>query len=113
MLAALLYIKVQENRLTESPFWPQYVKVANYAAAVAMVAYFLFEVHLDKFTYNIYHPYASAVPVIAFTILRNATPYLRSVNSKFFMYFGQCSLETFIIQVRSSRCQVNLVFART
>lgn len=100
MLAALVYIKIAENRLTESPYWPQYAKVGTYIAAAGMIGYILFESQLDKFTYNIFHPYASIVPVIAFAILRNATPYLRSVNSKFFMYFGQCSLETFIIQVR-------------
>lgn len=52
----------------------------------------------SKFVYNAYHPYISVIPVLAFCVFRNATPYLRSTSSKFFIFFGQCSLETFIIQ---------------
>lgn len=101
MLAALAYIKTLEHRLTDRPEWAHWVKYAIVGAGVAMGLYMILELQLHKFKYNVYHPILSAVPVLAFAVLRNATPYLRSVNSKFFMYFGQCSLETFIIQVRA------------
>lgn len=100
MVVALIAIKLSELRLAESHHWSNYAQMGVYVAVAGSVGYVFFENSLDKFTYNIYHPYASIVPVVAFAILRNATPFLRSVNSRFFMYFGQCSLETFIIQVR-------------
>jgi hypothetical protein len=44
------------------------------------------------------HPYVGVLPVVAFAILRNANPTLRSVSSSAFVFVGTCSLETFIIQ---------------
>jgi hypothetical protein len=64
-----------------------------------MVWFFVFELGQEsKYTYNFWHPYISFLPVLAFVVLRNATPALRSVNSQFFAFVGRCSLETFIIQ---------------
>ena len=99
MLTAFALIKVKEMRLTDRPEWPQWQRSAIIASAVTMFGYFVFELtRPSKFEYNHAHPYVSALPVLAFCVLRNATPYLRSTSSKFFMFFGKCSLETFIIQ---------------
>lgn len=99
MLTALAFIKIKEHRITDDPRWPQWSRATVIASAVAMAGYFVFELTREsKFVYNGYHPYVSAIPVLAFCVLRNATPFLRSTSSKFFIFFGQCSLETFIIQ---------------
>ncbi|KAK4047271.1 hypothetical protein OIO90_006232 [Microbotryomycetes sp. JL221] len=99
MFTALAFIKSKEIRLTDRPDWPQLQQWTVVGSAVAMFAFFVFELSREsKFVYNAAHPYVSFVPVLAFVILRNATPYLRSTSSKFFIFFGQCSLETFIIQ---------------
>ena len=64
-----------------------------------MLWFFAFELGQEsKFTYNIWHPYISFVPIAAFVILRNATPLLRSCSSQAYTFIGKCSLETFIIQ---------------
>ncbi|KAK4047792.1 hypothetical protein OIV83_005134 [Microbotryomycetes sp. JL201] len=99
MLTALAFIKSKDMRLTERADWPQLRHWAIMSSAAAMVGFFVFELTREsKFVYNGYHPFVSFVPVLAFVVLRNATPYLRSTSSKFFIFFGQCSLETFIIQ---------------
>ncbi|ORY57401.1 10 TM acyl transferase domain found in Cas1p-domain-containing protein [Leucosporidium creatinivorum] len=99
MLTAYAFIKIKEARLTDRPEWPQWQRMTIIGSAVTMAAYFVFELtRASKFVYNGWHPYVSMFPVLAFCVLRNATPYLRSTSSKFFIFFGQCSLETFIIQ---------------
>ncbi|KAK7468812.1 hypothetical protein VKT23_003312 [Stygiomarasmius scandens] len=99
MFAALAVIKIREHRMTESPHWPLAVNVAIGASMAAFLWYFAFELYQeDKFTYNTWHPYISVIPVLAFVVLRNANPVLRSANSHFFAFIGRCSLETFIIQ---------------
>ena len=99
MFTALAFIKIKEARLTDRPEWPKWQRWSIIASAVTMVLFFAFELtRPSKFVYNAYHPYISVLPVLAYTILRNATPYLRSTSSKLFIFFGQCSLETFILQ---------------
>ncbi|BGP21038.1 hypothetical protein JCM10213_002927 [Rhodosporidiobolus nylandii] len=99
MLTAYALIKIKELRLPDHPQWPAWERYAIWTSAATMAGYFVFELTREsKFVYNRYHPYVSIAPVLAFIVLRNATPALRSTSSKFFIFFGQCSLETFIIQ---------------
>lgn len=99
MATAFAFLKIKEHRLADDPRWPTWSRLTVLVSALAMGGYFAFELTREsKFVYNASHPYVSAVPVLAFVVLRNATPWLRSTSSRFFIYFGQCSLETFIIQ---------------
>lgn len=99
MLAALAVIKTREHRLMDHPTWPLMVKAAAVVSAVVLVWFFAFELMQEsKFTYNIWHPYISPLPVLAFVMLRNANATLRSTASRAFMFVGKCSLELFIIQ---------------
>lgn len=99
MLTAFAFIKIKEARLTERMEWDTWQRYSIIASGVTMVGYFLFELTREsKFVYNVYHPYISIFPILAYAVLRNSTKYLRSTSSTFFIFFGQCSLETFILQ---------------
>ncbi|GAA5913896.1 hypothetical protein JCM8208_004991 [Rhodotorula glutinis] len=99
MVTAFAFLKIKEHRIPDDPRWATWARTSIVASALALAGYFAFELSREsKFVYNASHPYVSAVPVLAFIVLRNATPWLRSTSSRFFIYFGQCSLETFILQ---------------
>ncbi|KAI9321766.1 10 TM acyl transferase domain found in Cas1p-domain-containing protein [Dichotomocladium elegans] len=99
MLCAYATIQFSEHRLSEHPQWPTVKRASVIASVVAMALYFSFELSLSsKFVYNRFHPFVSWVPILAFVIIRNATVRLRNMSSKFFIFFGRISLETFIGQ---------------
>lgn len=99
MLAAIAVIKIREHRINDHPHWPLAVKIATSTSCITLVWFFGFELQQkDKFAYNLWHPYVSFLPVLAFVTLRNASVRLRSASSQAFAVVGRCSLETFIIQ---------------
>jgi len=99
MLTALFYIKFREARLMDHPYWPMVRKGSLALSGAIFIWYFVFELsQSSKFTYNVWHPYISILPIGAFVILRNANVILRSASSRAFAFIGTCSLETFIIQ---------------
>ena len=99
MFAALTTIKIRDNHFTEHPIWPIFMRASAGLSAIVLVWFMSFELLQEsKFTYNAWHPYISSLPILAFVILRNATPLLRSCSSRIFAFIGKCSLETFIIQ---------------
>ena len=99
MLSAYAYIKIKELRFPEKPWFATARNSAIGVSMIAFVWFFWFQLSLpNKFVYNDYHPVVSAIPIFAFIILRNASGLLRSASSKMFMFIGQCSLETFILQ---------------
>jgi len=64
-----------------------------------LIWFLIFELSQStKFTYNKWHPYISVLPIVAFAVLRNSNPILRSASSRAFSFIGTCSLETFVIQ---------------
>ncbi|KAH7910888.1 10 TM acyl transferase domain found in Cas1p-domain-containing protein [Hygrophoropsis aurantiaca] len=99
MFSALLVMTIREHRMTDHPMWPTAIKVAIGVSSFVLLWFFYFELTQEsKFTYNLYHPYISFLPILAFVTLRNASPLLRSCTSRGFAFVGTCSLETFIIQ---------------
>ncbi|KAG0149728.1 hypothetical protein CROQUDRAFT_104872 [Cronartium quercuum f. sp. fusiforme G11] len=101
MLAALAYIKVKEFKLIERnpETWKKTLRASIILSFLGVLFFFWFELSQpSKLVYNHFHPYISIIPIASFIVLRNSTAFLRSVNSRMFMFFGQCSLETFIIQ---------------
>lgn len=52
----------------------------------------------DKYNYNQWHPIVSPFAVAAFVVLRNSTKTIAGVYSRWFAWFGRCSLETFVLQ---------------
>ncbi|KAJ1729206.1 hypothetical protein LPJ61_003641, partial [Coemansia biformis] len=98
MATAVVYLQ-HGKQLVAHPKWPQIHRWAVLGSVAAMVWYFWFELtRKSKFVYNAWHPYVSVVPTLAFIVLRNATPYLRSRSSSAFRFVGLISLELFIAQ---------------
>ena len=99
MLAAIAVIKVREYRVTDHLHWHLLVKSSIGISAIIILWFFAFELYQEsKYTYNAWHPYISFLPILAFTILRNSNPILRSATSRAFAFIGKCWLETFVIQ---------------
>jgi hypothetical protein len=99
MLAAIGAIKFKEFRIDEQPYWPRLKGSILISSGIALVWFMYFELtQKSKFTYNVWHPYISFIPIAGFALLRNATPPLRSASSRAFAFIGTCSLETFIMQ---------------
>ncbi|KAJ3041137.1 hypothetical protein HDV00_009851 [Rhizophlyctis rosea] len=106
MVVAWVVIKVNNGDIrvltvhgASAGLWRGTKTIALGLAAVVMVAFIFFETSFtDKFAYNRYHPYVSVPAVIAFIILRNATPVLRQTTSRFWCWIGAISLETFLLQ---------------
>ena len=99
MLVAIAVTKVREYRLTDHLHWHLALKTSIGISAAIILWFFAFELYQEsKYTYNAWHPYISFLPILAFTILRNSNPILRSATSRAFGFIGKCSLETFVIQ---------------
>jgi len=99
MLAAIAVIKIREYRLTDHLHWHLVIKTSIGISAAIILWFFAFELYQEsKYSYNGWHPYISFLPILAFTILRNSNPILRSATSRVFAFIGKCSLETFVIQ---------------
>lgn len=99
MFCSYAYIKIKEYRLPDQPWFVAARNLFIGLSSIGFVWYLWFELSLpNKFIYNDYHPYVSFIPIFAFIILRNASGVLRSASSKIFIFIGQCSLETFILQ---------------
>ena len=98
MLSAFAYIKIKEAQIMDRPWFTTARNVCIGLSVAGLGWYAWFELGHSKYEYNGHHPYVSIVPILAFVVLRNATPTLRSYTSAVFCFIGQCSLETFIIQ---------------
>lgn len=100
MLTSVFAYKIREHRLGDhNALWPWLMKGSIGFSVLAVFWFFGFELLQEsKFTYNKWHPYISIIPVLAFVVLRNSSVALRSSASRAFVFVGNCSLESFIIQ---------------
>jgi len=101
MLVAIAFIKISNpcSPITNSPRWPMFKNTAVILSAMALPGYIYYQsTFANKFAYNESHPYMSFIPIVAFTILRNATPALRNTYIGAYSWLGKCSLETFTLQ---------------
>ena len=69
------------------------------AVAVTLPFFYLFARRApDKYAYNVWFPYISTAPILAYVILRNISCHSRNVHSSIFAWMGRHSLETFTLQ---------------
>ncbi|PNH06447.1 CAS1 domain-containing protein 1 [Tetrabaena socialis] len=94
-LAAALLKKVDEMPLVRRVV----VRCGILAAtALAAWAYYVRIYCLDKYAYNIVHPYTSWIPITLWIIVRNITPPLRVYHLRLYGWLGCITLETYICQ---------------
>ncbi|KIW28956.1 uncharacterized protein PV07_04807 [Cladophialophora immunda] len=107
MIAAVLYaqydtffgLQCHKTALVSIPWSQLASRLTPWVAAFVISAYCIFCGSFpDKFRYNEWHPFLSPLPVLAFIVLRNSTRKLSASHSRFFAWFGRCSLETFVFQ---------------
>lgn len=103
MLTALLQHKHHYDTITRLP-WLQdrHIGSATMAVMLSLLTFCIYfgwsKAQHSKEAFNAWHPYTAPMPVMAYILLRNATPGLRNRYSRFFAWFGRHSLETFILQ---------------
>ncbi|KAF8454140.1 10 TM acyl transferase domain found in Cas1p-domain-containing protein [Terfezia claveryi] len=101
MLVAIVFIKLSNpsSPIANRPRWPMFEHTAVILSAMALPGYIYYQSTFpNKFAYNESHPYVSFIPIVAFIILRNATPTLRNTYIGAYSWLGKCSLETFTLQ---------------
>ena len=109
MLSAVLFIKIGsaiEDEATESKFfgfirryWFPIRAAATFLALIILpVFWHLAQRSSNKYDYNLWEPYVSAFPILAYIILRNCNRYARKFHSALFAWLGLHSLETFTLQ---------------
>ncbi|KAI8097431.1 10 TM acyl transferase domain found in Cas1p-domain-containing protein [Halteromyces radiatus] len=99
MISAFAYIKCVELKWMDHVSFGKIKKGVLISSAICLMWYFYFELTREnKFVYNHAQPYISWIPILAFVFLRNATVRLRNTSSRFFIFIGKISLETFIGQ---------------
>ena len=76
------------------------VKSAIIAACVVVLfAWYQCFMCKEKLDYNKTHPYTSMIPVLAFIVLRNMFPVLRTHYVGMFAWLGKITLETYLSQL--------------
>ncbi|KAF4343489.1 o-acetyltransferase CAS1 [Fusarium beomiforme] len=90
---------VVQQRIERDSAWYTNYKVAIFPSLMSIFAYAYLCTYVgDRKIYIMMHPMISAVPILAFIALRNATPAMRNYYSTAAAWLGRCSLETFILQ---------------
>jgi len=88
-----------EQNPSLSPNTKTQIKVGIFAAASAVLtAWWYFIGSLNKFQYNIYHPYTSFIPVTCYIVMRNIFESTRWRSVKYMGWFGRISLEMYLLQ---------------
>ena len=78
----------------------QLIKLGMLAGSVtALTVWYKTVMQYEKYTYNEYHPYTSFIPIIAFIVIRNLWPTLRTHYIYLFAFLGKVTLETYLCQL--------------
>jgi hypothetical protein len=69
-----------------------------FAGLLAMMHYLYVATTLGRDAYEKWHPYLSAITILAFLALRNVSAWARNHHSKAMAWLGRCYLEIYILQ---------------
>ena len=89
----------------KSSTWPELSvkRLLRYVIAslsiCSLVGWYFAFMQRDKYEYNRLHPYSSPLPIIAFIIIRNIHPKLRSYHLGLLSWLGKITLETYLSQL--------------
>lgn len=98
MFAGIIVTRMSDNEVSEASY-VTWKRLAVIVSALAIPGFMVFQQSTGtKFIYNLYHPYNSFIPIIAFLVLRNCTQLFRNSHSAVYAWLGRCSLETFTLQ---------------
>jgi N-acetylneuraminate 9-O-acetyltransferase len=104
MLCAYNYPAYSKWLLSLEAQAPSRQLVQKSILAVACVAvllgwtYWAMFVMEDRFAYNKWHPYTAFLPITAYLLLRNLTPWLRNQYLPGLAFVGKMTLETYLLQ---------------
>lgn len=98
MLVAIVSVRVDEGSYASARWWVSARRYAIVGSAVALPLFLFQTTRETKHVRDAHHPYVSFIPILAFIVLRNATPRLRNAHSRVFAWLGKMSLETFTLQ---------------
>jgi hypothetical protein len=101
-MAIALFFERYNAAIASGTLIPSFNLIRMPAIALSLIAipamYTIYSTFASKVESNVYHPYLSPLPILAFITLRNATRTLRNYHSAFFAWLGTFSLETFVLQ---------------
>ena len=109
MLSGLLWTKFQEymqwvyagEQTRVGYMWAQRI----IGALLLWFWWYAFGFMSDKYMYNPLHPYIFWMPVAGFLMLRNSSKYLTELHSTVLEFFGQITLETYVLQFHLFMCK--------
>eukprot|EP00128_Syssomonas_multiformis_P017575 Colp12_sorted_trinity150504_noHs@35039 len=67
--------------------------------AAILAVWYMYIGRLEKYTYNVYHPYTSFIPLICYIVLRNVSKTLRAWYIFPLAWLGKITLETYLCQL--------------
>ena len=91
----MAYLESPENRKRKLM-----MKLTMIAVTVCvLVIWYSHVMGKDKFSYNVFHPYTSVIPIVCFIVLRNSFSILRQYYVEMFAWLGKITLETYLSQL--------------
>ncbi|RFN50477.1 putative o-acetyltransferase cas1 [Fusarium flagelliforme] len=95
MLAAIMYREMKNAKITIH----RGLRISLALGSLLAICHYLYVAPtLERDAYEKWYPYISAIPTLAFLVLRNVSTSARNHYSKAMAWLGRCHVETYILQ---------------